>query len=324
MNPSEVSFFENIGSRHPHSQVKLANGLTTMEEKVRLKKFKRQRTAFRPEIQPRDLEILKTLADYRFLNTVHIMALHPGGQRNLQRRLQKLYHAGYIDRPPRQLSYNKPLGHMVYGLGNKGADLLAESDPDFERKKIDWTTKNRGAGNWYINHALMISNFRTVLTLALKNHKEANLFRWWQGQKLKDYVNVDGKKIAIMPDALFTLEDAHNAMDFFLEADRSTMDTKRILYKMKRYWEWYLQWDKKDGKRYNEKLDVGPFRVLILCKTEERKESLRRKAKEVDEQGTGLRMFYFVSENEISLSDPERILQSIWQTPNDEYHALFE
>jgi len=290
-----------------------------MEEKKRLKKFRREKSAFPAlQIQERDVQILNSLADYRFLTTSHILALHSGGERNLQRRLQKLFHAGFIDRPPRQISYHRPQGDMVYALGNRGVDLLAER-LNMERGKVNWTTKNREAKDRYIQHALMISNFRTVLTLALNNPLEGVIKDWRQSRELKDYVRIDQQKVAIVPDAFFTVEDAKSRMHFFLEADQSTMTRGRFLKKMKAYWNWW-----KEGG-HQKKLGIKSFRVLVLCKSEKRKESLRRITKEADDKKQGSLMFWFVSEDKFALAEPESVLRSIWQTPKDDaWHSLLE
>ncbi|MFH0931212.1 MAG: replication-relaxation family protein, partial [Candidatus Zixiibacteriota bacterium] len=261
-----------------------------MEEKKRLKKYKREKNAFSGmQIQRRDLEILKSLAGYRFLNTPQIIALHPGGERNIQRRLQKLFHEGFIDRPPRQLSYLKPQGYMIYGIGNRGVDLLSENFPDLKRTKVDWQTKNKEVKQRYIDHTLMISNFRVVLNLALRNEKHTRLVSWQQGRDLRDYVRIDDRRIALVPDAFFTLEDSEDKMYFFLEADRSTMTRGRFLRKMKVYWEWW----KKGG--HEEKLGIKSFRVLNLCEGEARKKNLRQISREADDRKTGSLMFWFAT-----------------------------
>jgi hypothetical protein len=300
-----------------------------MGEKKRLKKYKREKGAFsKMQIQRRDIEILRSLADYRFLTSEQIVALYGESERNIKLRLQKLYHNCFLDRLGHYPSYPKPQGHMVYGIANRGADLLSEYFPDFERTTVDWLTKNKETSRPYISHRLMISNFRVILNLALKQHEGISLFRWWQGKVLKDHVIIDGKKVPkvpIVPDGLFTLEDAHKAMDFFVEADQSTMDLKRMFWKIRAYWEWYCHWDKRNGEPYNQKLDVGPFRVLMLCKSEDRKENLRYIAREADPKGIGLSMFYFASEKNLDLLDPLTILKPIWQTPKgDEYHSILE
>ena len=291
-----------------------------MEQKKRLKKFVREKGITLPmEVQDRDIGILKSLADHRFLNTQHILALHGGGSRNILRRLQKLFKNGYIERPRQQASLTGPQGYMVHAIGNRGVDLLCEHFPDFKKTKVDWLTKNKEVREHYIHHALMISNFRVVLNLALRNDQEAKLSQWQQGRELRDYVKFEGRKVAVVPDAFFTLEDREDRMYFFLEADQSTMTRGRFLRKMKAYWEWW----KKGG--HEEKLGIKSFRVLNLCKGEARKKNLRQISREADDRKTGSLMFWFASENEINLSDPGRILKPIWQTPVDNnWHSIFE
>jgi len=291
-----------------------------MEQKKRLKKFVREKGITLPmDVQPRDIEILKSLADHRFLNTQHIIALHGGGPRNILRRLQKLFKNGYIERPRQQASLTGPQGYMVHAIGNKGVDLLCEHFPDFKKTKVDWLTKNKEVREHYIHHALMISNFRVVLNLALRNDQEAKLSQWQQGRELRDYVKFEGRKVAVVPDAFFTLEDREDRMYFFLEADRSTMVRLRFLRKMRAYWQWW----KEEG--HQKKFGIENFRVLTLCKGDGRKEILRQITKEADDKKVGSLMFWFCTEKDFDLSDPESILNPIWQTPKDDsFHSLLE
>ena len=96
----------------------------------------------RLRIQPLDLALLTDLAEFRFLNTGQIAALHRRGLRNLQRRLSNLYHEGYVDRPPQQNISALPTAHMVYGLGTKAAELLF-ADKGEREEKLKQIQKNR-------------------------------------------------------------------------------------------------------------------------------------------------------------------------------------
>jgi hypothetical protein len=187
-----------------------------MAKKYLYKRFRRNPTPKPFRLQPQDLEVLKQLADYRFLNTYQILVLQPRGLRNLRRRLQYLFHAGLVDRPPRQHDYLQPPGPVVYGLGNKGAEVLARAI-DVERSKIDWQAKNREAGLPYIEHTLMISRFRTTLTLALKSLERASITTWQQGPQLMAEVKVKGQRLAVIPDGYFTIQNNGQHYYFFLE-----------------------------------------------------------------------------------------------------------
>ena len=78
-------------------------------------------------LQERDREIIKHVFKHRFLNSNHIVALIGGTRQPILRRLHGLFHAGYLARPLEQIRpYKRGSDPMVYGLGNAGADLLAE------------------------------------------------------------------------------------------------------------------------------------------------------------------------------------------------------
>jgi hypothetical protein len=260
--------------------------------------------------------MLRLLADYRFLNTYQILAMQPRGLRNLRRRLQYLFHAGLVDRPPRQHDFLQPPGPVVYGLGNKGAEVLARA-LDVERCKVDWQTKNRESGLPYIEHTLMISRFRSTLSLALGSIKDANITNWQQGPQLKAEVKVKGQRLAIIPDGFFAIQQKGQYHHFFLEADRSTMTTKRYLRKLRAYWLWW-----KTGG-HQRKFNIPRFRVLTLTTSEKRMENLRNLARQADDGKRGSPMFLFACEKSFRIEDPATILNPIWQTPgNEAWHRL--
>ena len=98
----------------------------TQKKLKRLPKYKRDRENIKGlVIQPRDVNILKLIHDFRFINSHQIYALADGSDDVILRRLQKLFHHGYIDRPRRQIIYGMHGSNpMIYGLGNRGAYCL--------------------------------------------------------------------------------------------------------------------------------------------------------------------------------------------------------
>lgn len=277
-------------------------------------------------LQERDAEIIRLVYEYRFLNSAQIQALVEGSDQNLLRRLQKLYHHGYLDRPPSQGLYPKPgLEKMVYGLGDRGADLLAERY-GMDRGQVRWREKNREAGDRYLRHTLMVSDFRTCLTLALRQRDDAELLFWKREKQaqLSDEVTYRGpeggkRRIPVVPDSFFGIEDPGGKMYFFLEADRSTMTNRRFLKKMRGYWKWWQQ----GGHR--EKYGIEAFRVLTVTKSEARKENLRETTRQADDRQDGSLMFWFTARDRYDLEEPERVLQPVWQTPRDDQrHGLLE
>ena len=295
--------------------------------KQRAPKFKRKpQQVGGLRVQKRDIEIIRLVYDYRFLNSDQIQALVNGSEQGILRRLQKLFHHGFLDRPPSQIVY--PLTgtqKMVYALGDKGADFLA-NEFGIDRGEIKWNEKNKEVKDRHIQHTLMISNFRLSLKLALDKTSNAD-FLFWQKEnrrELKDYAYTQEKqgrrrKVAVVPDGFFAIEDPKGKMYFFLEADQSTMVNARFLRKMRAYWHWWKQ------GRHTKKFGMKAFRVLTITKTEQRKENLRKITKAADERQRGSLMFWFTSEGNYKIQKPESILEPIWQTPKgDSYHSLLE
>lgn len=281
------------------------------------------------QLQKRDIAIIRLLHNYRFLNSEQIKLLTEGSAQGISRRLQKLYHHRFLDRPRHQLSTPWAGSQkMVYALGARGADLLAEK-LGTDRGKVRWGEKNREAKDRHITHTLMISNFRVCLELGLRKLNDVALLFWQKESRehLSDHAYVrDSRgrrhKIPIVPDSFFAMEDTKpkTHMYFFLEADQSTMVNRRFLDKMRAYWRWY-----REG-RHTKKFGIKKgFRVLTITKTEQRKENLRKTTKSADDAQTGSFMFWFTSQLKYSIEKPESILGPIWQTPaDDKWHSILE
>ena len=276
--------------------------------KQRYKKFERSKISPKLKITEIDLKILQSLADYRFLDTSHISALHSETPtRTIQRRLQTLFHAGYLERPAHQFSYQKPKAHIIYTLDKKGARLLF---PD-NKAKVSWAKRNKEIKSFFLWHSLMISDFRVILTLALKKEKESKLISWRE-RGLTNSVYLEGEKLPIAPDAFFTIEDKNDLLHFFLEADRSTMPAKRFLNKTRAYWQFW----KEEG--HKDRFNISVFRVLTIAISEKRKENLRRLTRKSE-------MFLFACKKDYNLEKPESVLEPIWQSPKDDKcHYLLE
>ena len=284
--------------------------------KQRYKKFERGKApSFR--ITETDEKILRNLADYRFLGTNHIQALHSEvPETTLKTRLKFLYQSGFLDRPIGQSLYQKSQTCIIYSLGGKGAEFLFADD----RASINRAKRNREIKPQFLEHELMISNFRVVLALALKQKRGVKLARWQQGKGLGQKVYSDGNEYSVFPDAFFTIEDKKDYLHYFLEADRSTMKTKEVLDKMRGYWQWWKQ----EGHQY--KFSISVFRVLTITISEKRKENLRLITKQAnDNRKGGSEMFLFACEKDYSLEKPESVLKPIWQSPKDDKpHHLLE
>ena len=281
------------------------------------------------QLQDRDRDILQLAFDYRLLTSRHIELLIPGSNQNLLRRLQKLFKHHYLDRiqvPNHQA--------MVYGLGNQGADTLAEMGL-IERKRIDWSAKNRHLADHFIAHTLMISDVRCLITVALRDVPEITMHSWVGEGGLRHDVLIEGsqkRKIVahIIPDGSFILEKPRPGggkplqLHLFLEADRGTeAGSSKFREKMQAYWTFWREED------YEQTYHRTSFEVLVVCPGEKRRDNLRRITHDVSDnpQDAGLAMFRFASATEYTLDDPSTILKPIWLTArkgDDTLHSLLE
>jgi len=285
--------------------------------KSRLNHFERQEVADPLRLQPRDIALLRDVAEFRFVNTEQVLALHMGSRRNLMERLSRLYHHGYLDRPSSQNSARLTSAHMVYSLGRKGAELLSKDAEEREMvfRRVSETERILPL----MAHALMISQFRVCLVAAAKE-RGITITRFTQGYDLKELLrDVHGEKPFLIPDAFFTMEDKDDIINFFVEADQGTMTTERFVNKLKNYWEW------RSDERLKSKLRLARFRVLTIAPSVGRSDSLRRAGKGGDPRGEGSLMFLFTSETQYSLSDPQKVLERIWKSPKDDTpHTILE
>jgi hypothetical protein len=266
-------------------------------------------------LQDRDRLIISLVHDYRLIPSGHILRLISGSDQKKRRRLQALFHGSYIDRIG--LGNNEEIG---YALANRGADVLADMGK-IERGRTDWSQKNRQLTERFIAHTLMRTDFRAVLTLALREMPDISIQLWLPDGMLRDEVIVDYRKAPVVPDDYFILERRGNTAHSFNEADQSTMTGRRFARKIKAYATW-----QREGKS-RAKLDAEFFRVLTLTKSRERRDNLCKIAQDVcrrEEDPNTSWLFWFGSETDYSIDNPASVLDAIWRVPaDDKLHMLF-
>ena len=294
--------------------------MKTETAKPRRRLFQRLEENLPPlEITKRDLRILQLVRDYRFLNTEQIQALVGGSNHNVAERLSRLFHHGYLDRPLHQRELRTE-GYrlMIYALAPKGARILSERSGMHAKLPRHLGEHNRSAKRFHLVHTLMVSQFRACLTLACIEHPDVRLSSWEVSETRLTRVTVDRRRVAVIPDAYFTLErtDGQRA-HFFLEADRGTMTQARFLRKLQAYWR---------VRFANQNPSIpNAFRVLTVTRSLRRAANLRAAAIYADPKHRGSHMFYFATEGSYNLDHPHAVLEEIWRTAADsELHSLLE
>jgi len=278
----------------------------------RLPRFKRVATVAPIQLTERDHDILRLVHRHRFLRSHQIIALIGGSAQNLSRRLQRLFHLGYLERPRAQLQYYERSGSqtIAYGLGNKSGSLL-------QLNPASWGEKNRAIGRMYLAHALLVSDIMMSLELACRQHgirllheDELNLpvavpLHW--RVKIRD-----GTKLGVIPDRVFALEYAdHNSqmqrIYYFLEADRGTMPVVRQKLSQTSFYRKLLAYEATwTNKVHQRHLGIPRFRVLTVTTSAARVKSLLDACSRL-QRGHGL--FLFADESVLQ----KNLLSAVWQ-----------
>src|SRR5437660_972266 len=133
-------------------------------ESIRLPRFKRSSAAIPIRLTERDHDILRHVRRHRFLLSEHVQALVPGSPQQILRRLQRLYHHGFLDRPRSQLEYFHQGGSksIVYGLERKGAKLLAGESAQ-RRSRCESKHAMQSPKQVYLQHSLVVSTVMVAL-----------------------------------------------------------------------------------------------------------------------------------------------------------------
>ena len=256
------------------------------------------------QLTERDQEIIRLIHRHRFLRSSQIVALLGGSAQNLLRRLQLLYHHGYLERPRAQLQYYERGGSksIAYGLGKKRGVLLKQEN-GIAMHPDSWGEKNHAVGQVFLEHALLVSDVMVAIELACRKHAGIKLFYEDQlslptdRQPFQWHVKTqDGIKLGVIPDRVFALEyQDQNArpelVHFFLEADRGTMPVVRSGLTQTSFYRKLLVYEATwTNKIHQRHLGIHRFRVLTVTTNAMRVTSLLEACSRL-KRGHGLFLF---------------------------------
>lgn len=296
----------------------------------RLPRFQRAPAASPITLADRDRLILRLVHRHRFLRSSHLIAFMDGSPQPLLRRLQLLFHHGYLERPRAQLQYYERGGScpMVYGLGSTGGKLL-KSELGAVYRPARWGEKNRAIGRMFLEHALLVSDVLVALELACRRSgrvrfcmdedlpvPEKARFKW--------NVTLDGNvRLGVVPDRVFALETTREDGSsgrayFFMEADRGTMPVTRNGLSQTSFARKLLAYEATWSQGIHEKrFGFHRFRVLTITKSPARVESLVQACSQL-KRGHGL----FLFADRTVLEHPDILFAPIWQNGRGELTSL--
>jgi len=288
------------------------------------------------KLTPRDLLILRAAQRHRLLRSTQLIALSDGSRQTTLRRLQLLFHHGYLDRPPAQLDwYSQGSEPLVYALGSRGGAVLAA-----EGKRggtLRWDT-SRTVSRQFLRHTLAVAEVMVAFEVACRGTEGVEFirpedvlaaapeatrrlrlpFRWQievqEGGKLH--------RLGVEPDRVFGLRfrgapEGRQRAYFFLEADRGTMPVVRqglaqtsFRRKLIAYRETWRQ------GLHRTHLGIPNFRVLTVTTNEERRRHLVAACGSL---GSGRRLFLFADQWAIRHSN---MLTHAWRDRYNEKRSL--
>jgi len=269
----------------------------------RLPRFKRVPSIAPVQLTGRDRDLIRLIYRHRFIRSRQITSLVSGSKQQTVRRLQLLFHHGYLERPRAQLQYVERGGSrpIAYGLGKKGGELLRR-ELGVAVNSDAWSEKNRAVGRMFLEHALLVSEIMVSLELACRKRGVRLLyedelalpdtrtpFQWWA--KI-----AGGTKLGVIPDRVFALEYTDHSgqpqrAHFFLEADRGTMPVIRKGLAQTSFFRKLLAYEATwANKVHQRQLGIPRFRVLTVTTIAERVPSLLEACSRL-QRGHGLFLF---------------------------------
>lgn len=272
-------------------------------EKKRSSRFYRIPTVESIQLTDRDRDIIRLVHQHRFLRSHQIAALLGGSEQQIVRRLQLLFHHGYLERPRAQIQYYERGGSraIAYGLGNKGGALLRR-ELGVAVDSVAWSEKNHAVGRVYLEHALLVADVMVAIELACRKRGvrllyEDELALPVQKQPFKWWVKIAGGiKLGVIPDRVFALEYKDQAGQvqrayFFLEADRGTMPVVRKGLAQTSFFRKLLAYEATwISKVHQRHLGIPRFRVLTVTTIAARVNTLLEACSQL-KRGHGLFLF---------------------------------
>jgi hypothetical protein len=265
-------------------------------------------------LQPRDQEIIKAVYEFRVISRQQLQQLFDmNGARRMNQRLRKLYDHKYLSR--NFLHNNRGSAKAIYYLGPRGAILVADElgvDLNVIKRKQKATSRLH---ELFLDHALGLNDIRIAFNLGLANRPGMDLECWINDNDCQQQYHavVHGRDVIkrFRPDGYFRIVCQGKLYSCFVEFDRSTMTIGRFAGKVHSYIDFgsmgYYQ--KRFGVRY--------FRVLVVTKTAERLNNLKKAVGSVTDK-----LFWFTTIDQIT---PNTVFGPIWQrVGKQELYPLIE
>ena len=308
------------------------------EEAPRQKRRKRycQEPEKSPEliVQDRDKAIAAAVHKYRYITTEGLLKLFAPqgrGERAMRRRLTLLFHRGYLARRfiyPLDRPGGVRFGKIVYVLDTEGGELLWGKET--AKQDVKWKGGEEGkrlrsrkeGGHLHVEHSLAIAEFQLALDLALQEQEGVVIESFisdMEDVEMKVTVQIPSysvkksaiqrnsgtERVALWPDASFSIIGGKKRYFYFLEVDRADRKKERIFKRFLAYWQYVVE----EREMLRKKRGVTGAFVVFVAPNEARRLELIKVANSVPEIPRRRPGFWFLNQEDISLLDPGRLLR---------------
>ena len=287
----------------------------------------------------RDDDILRFVAEFDFVNSRQILAMIPGSEDKVLRRLGVLYHDGLLERPRAQIDYYVTEGSspMVYTATEKAIRHLNTRDGG-GLSDYRWKLRDKPVGRPFLEHALAITGIHVALVTGtrarpeVEHINEASLIaafpiapqRRDKAFAYRTPVRRNGQQftISVNPDYSFALQtEAIGQRAYLAEIDRGTMPIERagydqtsILRKLDTYIHGHT------AKLYEQNFGWKALRYLFVTTNAERATHMRTIAlANLTKNPAIRRLFYFTHVGALANSN---ILDHVWTDGNGDPQTL--
>ncbi len=265
-------------------------------------RHKRTKDFQRMVLQQRDIQIIQSVYENRFLRRDQIERLFFKTTSACNQRLQKLYQHKFLDRIYQPVDFGS--SQAVYALDKVGIEVLA-AKYGVKMSQVYWKRRHNRVENFFMAHVLGVSEAYVALRVALRKQEDVKLLFWKREsflprEKVQDPENPE-HKISLIPDAFFGLDTPRGKVFFFVEVDMATETLDRFKSKVIAYREYW-----KTGK-FSERYSYRNFRVLTITTGPQRLNNLIQTT-----ASTGARnMFLFTVEDLASTA----FMRQVWYLP---------
>jgi hypothetical protein len=270
------------------------------------------------ELQERDWQILRGLFESRIMTAAHASALYfEGRPEAAKKRLQKLKAAGLIAERPRL----RPYDPAILFLSRQAFRLLSENGriEDYPKLQLGQMEKRARVSELTLKHELAVMDVKAAVVAAitkLSHLRVAEFSTWPLLRQFRSRPSTGGKTQWVRPDGFIRIHQHESGGTsehaFFLEVDRSTETLDTLAIRCLCYREHYRAggFAAQMGHAPSE-AGRFPFRVLIVCKTEQRRRNL---ATRLLQQRPPVFTQVWLATFEEVIPSP---LGSVWSTPKD-------